>query len=223
MMDFLEKVLWTFGLIGVLCLPLFSFIGQKSYIRDEDIQVQEAQSAQKQEEALNSILKYLKGKEKERFLQQIKLRKQMAKKSASVKSEASKSRFPSRVNNNVIREANSYDYLPPNTQVKFVSSDFKMKYASSFQEVMNVAKQAGSRFVRTPEGSRPQIIWINPGTIIHKLGFRPGDVLMRVNGRPVSSIRDGQNLYNALKNDREFLVEVYRQGAVHRFVYKMGE
>jgi len=54
------------------------------------------------------------------------------------------------------------------------------------------------------------------------MGFRPGDILLKVNNRPVSSIAQGRNIYSSLKNERNFLIEVMRNGQTHRFIYRIG-
>ncbi|RME81017.1 MAG: PDZ domain-containing protein [Planctomycetota bacterium] len=209
----------------MLSLPILQFfIGQRSFTTDKDIEINETQDVEKKEEALKSILKYLSQTERKKVLAQIKAMKKNKKnfkKSPGQQNSYNRTRSS---NQPWIRDDSSNQFYGlPNYHVKVVSYDFKMKYAQSMQEVIRILRQATSRFIRTKEGPRPIITSIIPGTIIHRLGFRPGDLIMRVNGHPVNSVRSAQTLFKALRNDNEYLVEVYRQGKLHRFIFKIGQ
>ncbi|RME03085.1 MAG: hypothetical protein D6805_07805 [Planctomycetota bacterium] len=227
MLEKLEKLVLLLASLGFLTMLGSQFVvGKKSYFSEKDVQIFQRMSQKEKEEiAWEAFEKFLSPQEREKlrkqrehYLRLQKQRKKMARLHATQKNSPKPSQAPW---GNYIQEDPSTVGIYPNTRVWQISEEFKLKYASSFQEVMTLAKQAGSRFIQTPQGIRPIITWIKKNTIIHRLGFRQGDVILKVNGMPVSSVSQGRAIYNALKNEKLFMVEVYRQGQIYRFVYKI--
>ena len=78
---------------------------------------------------------------------------------------------------------------------------------------IELLQQATGTQVDLPDGSTAyQITSIQPDSVIAQGGFQPGDVLISVNGRPVSSPQDGVRLYNEFRNETRFVVEIERNG-----------
>lgn len=61
-----------------------------------------------------------------------------------------------------------------------------------------------------PHG-RFQLHEVDPASPIAQVGLEPGDILVAVNGHAVSKAR-GRELYELLKNERTFLVDIIRDG-----------
>ncbi len=64
---------------------------------------------------------------------------------------------------------------------------------------------------QTPRGLY-QLIEVRPGSFVEKMGFRPGDVLLRVDGRPIHALEDASRAYAWVKLTDRFSVEVLRDG-----------
>jgi type II secretory pathway component PulC len=90
------------------------------------------------------------------------------------------------------------------------------KYASIFEETKN----AESEVVQTPYGTGVRLISVVKGSIIEKVGFVPGDILVAINGRTLEPLtgsitdvyKDGERLYEELKGQELFEIEIIRNG-----------
>jgi len=64
----------------------------------------------------------------------------------------------------------------------------------------------------TPSGAVDgfQLFEIAKDSIYDKVGLKNQDVLQRVNGQPLNSVETGLDLFNALKNDNHFVLDILR-------------
>lgn len=63
---------------------------------------------------------------------------------------------------------------------------------------------------------------IRCGSVLHQAGFRNGDVIHTVNGKPVTSIPQALSAYRKLRKKRSLTVEVERKGAVRKLRYRLS-
>lgn len=53
---------------------------------------------------------------------------------------------------------------------------------------------------------------INPGSTIEKLGFKPGDIILEVDGKPMDSVARAQELYAGLGSTSDMAITILRDG-----------
>jgi hypothetical protein len=84
------------------------------------------------------------------------------------------------------------------------------KYASIIEEVNNIERE----LVETPYGTAVKLTSIVRGSIVDRIGFVPGDILVAINGRTLGALMDkeGERLYDELKDLEVFEVEIIRNG-----------
>ncbi len=63
---------------------------------------------------------------------------------------------------------------------------------------------------------------IRCGSVLHQAGFRNGDVIHTVNGKPVTSIPQALSAYRKLRKKRILNVEVERKGATRKMRYRLS-
>lgn len=68
-----------------------------------------------------------------------------------------------------------------------------------------------------------RFVAIQPGSIYEKLGFKPMDVIKKVNGEDVNSPTKAMELYNALKSEGHINLTVERNGRDEQFNYSIQE
>ena len=68
-----------------------------------------------------------------------------------------------------------------------------------------------------------EITSIRPGSLIEETGLQPGDVILSVNGRPVSGDTDGRRLDAELKHEDRFWLVVDRSGEIRNLYYQVGD
>lgn len=83
--------------------------------------------------------------------------------------------------------------------------------------VPNIVPGTGGRV----EGFR--FVAIQPGSIYEKLGFKPMDVIKKVNGEDVNSPTKAMELYNALKSEGRITLSVERNGREEVFTYNVAD
>lgn len=105
---------------------------------------------------------------------------------------------------------------------KFItfSPEVTEKYASSLQETQHLMMQAASTIL--PNGEGVQIEEIDRGSLIEKTTLQPGDIIKSVNGIPIRGAVDGPQLYDSLRGQREFVLEIVRRGRSMRIYYAIG-
>jgi S1-C subfamily serine protease len=65
---------------------------------------------------------------------------------------------------------------------------------------------------REPTGGY-RLMALQSGTFLERIGLRAGDVVLRVDGRPINSLDDASRAYAWLRVTDRFTVEVLRNGA----------
>jgi general secretion pathway protein C len=68
-----------------------------------------------------------------------------------------------------------------------------------------------------------RFVAIQPGSIYEKLGFKPMDIIKKVNGEDVNSPTKAMELYNALKSEGRIQLMVERNGRDETFNYNISE
>lgn len=99
-----------------------------------------------------------------------------------------------------------------------------LKYTANMGEVLqqarmvpNIVPGSGGKV----EGFR--FVAIQPNSIYEKLGFKPMDVIKKVNGQDVNSPTQAMELYNALKSENRIQLTVERNGRDENFNYDIPE
>jgi general secretion pathway protein C len=67
-----------------------------------------------------------------------------------------------------------------------------------------------------------RFVAIQPGSVYEKLGFKPMDVIKKVNGEDVNSPTKAMELYNALKTEGRITLSVERNGRDETFIYNVN-
>lgn len=67
-----------------------------------------------------------------------------------------------------------------------------------------------------------RFVAIQPGSIYETLGFKPMDVIKKVNGEDVNSPTKAMELYNALKTEGRIILSVERNGRDETFTYNVN-
>jgi general secretion pathway protein C len=67
-----------------------------------------------------------------------------------------------------------------------------------------------------------RFVAIQPGSVYEKLGFKPMDVIKKVNGEDVNSPTKAMELYNALKTEGRINLSVERNGRDETFIYNVN-
>ncbi len=83
--------------------------------------------------------------------------------------------------------------------------------------VPNIIPGSGGRV----EGFR--FVAIQPGSIYEKLGFKPMDVIKKVNNEDVNSPTKAMELYNALKSENRIQLTIERNGRDEPFTYNIAD
>ncbi|MEC7946362.1 MAG: hypothetical protein VX265_02275 [Myxococcota bacterium] len=63
---------------------------------------------------------------------------------------------------------------------------------------------------------------IRCGSVLHQAGFRNGDVVHAVNGKPVTSIPQALSAYRKLRKKRILNVEIKRRGAIRKLRFRLS-
>ena len=53
---------------------------------------------------------------------------------------------------------------------------------------------------------------VRPGSFFERIGLRPNDVVLRVDGRPINGVEDASAAYAWLRVTNQFAVEILRDG-----------
>ncbi|MFH1023950.1 MAG: PDZ domain-containing protein [Planctomycetota bacterium] len=54
-----------------------------------------------------------------------------------------------------------------------------------------------------------------------KRGFKTGDVIKSVNGKAIANVQEALNLYNKIKDEKKFIVEILRDGKTEKIEYEV--
>lgn len=86
----------------------------------------------------------------------------------------------------------------------------------SFDDAVSAAQSGGGRFVSTAEGKTAyEVSWVDERSdLATRLGLRPGDRVLSVNGHPVGTgVGAAQALFEQLRAERRFAVLIERGGS----------
>lgn len=98
---------------------------------------------------------------------------------------------------------------------------FREKYTNT-REALTLAREAAGRSATTSSGKDGfRITSIERGSLLEEVGIRPGDVIVSVNGRPVTGPDDGRRLYADLKHEEKIWVVVDRDGEIVNLYYEL--
>lgn len=98
------------------------------------------------------------------------------------------------------------------------------KYTSDLGSILQQARMVPNIIPGTGgrvEGFR--FVAIQPGSIYEKLGFKPMDVIKKVNSEDVNSPTKAMELYNALKTEGRIQLTIERNGRDETFNYNITE
>ncbi len=63
--------------------------------------------------------------------------------------------------------------------------------------------------------------YVKPGSLLYKYGFRSGDLILSVNGKPIRTVEEAFKIYNILRNEKIVKVEIERRGKVRTIIYEI--
>lgn len=116
--------------------------------------------------------------------------------------------------------ADAGDVAPQVTQAsenKFVVNQAELDSALSKLDVLYTEIRAVPNF-KDGKVDGMKILSIKPGSIFSKLGLRRGDVLSKINGQGID-IKNGFQLFTQLREQKQFQLELDRQGTTQAFEY----
>lgn len=64
---------------------------------------------------------------------------------------------------------------------------------------------------------------VRPGTIFTDIGFRNGDIITGVNGKPIESVDDALKFYSSLKNATNVNLQIRRRGVKQTIQYRVED
>lgn len=109
----------------------------------------------------------------------------------------------------------SHTIVPPQK----IDPLFRERYPR-YNSVFDEMKNAESELSETSYGTGIELTSIAKGSIIEKVGFVPGDILIAINGRRLDSLtgskidayKEGERFYEELKGQELFEIEIIRNG-----------
>lgn len=63
--------------------------------------------------------------------------------------------------------------------------------------------------------------YIKPGSLLYKYGLRSGDLILSVNGQPITTVEEAFKIYNILRNENYVKIEIERNGKKRVLVYEI--
>ncbi len=63
--------------------------------------------------------------------------------------------------------------------------------------------------------------YVKPGSLLYKYGFRSGDLILSINGKPIRTVEEAFKIYNILRNENLVKIEIERRGKVKTIVYEI--
>ena len=106
---------------------------------------------------------------------------------------------------------------------RFVIPEKEVEANKSIEDIYEKMRDSDSEFT-TDETGKPIILVtkVDENGIVHKIGFRSGDKVRAINGYSVSNMIDAVSLYTKLKDEKQFSVELERNGKKMVFFYRVG-
>jgi general secretion pathway protein C len=85
-----------------------------------------------------------------------------------------------------------------------------LKYTSDLSSVLMQARAVPARRAGTGEVYGWKLADIQPNSIFTQLGLQPGDTILNVNGRAVTSVQEAMAMYQEFQNASQIMLEVER-------------
>lgn len=98
-----------------------------------------------------------------------------------------------------------------------------LKYTNNLSSLLQQARSAPHRNLRTGEIDGFTILDFQPGSIFEQLGLNRMDVIKAVNGEPVDSPAKAMELYNALKSSDKVTITIEKDGRTEDKAYSITE
>lgn len=114
-----------------------------------------------------------------------------------------------------IQSTNQFEFTVDQSEIAKHTADLGAVLQQA-RMVPNIVPGSGGRV----EGFR--FVAIQPGSVYEKLGFKPMDVIKKVNNDDVNSPTKAMELYNALKTEGRIQLTVERNGRDETFIYNVN-
>jgi type II secretory pathway component PulC len=101
---------------------------------------------------------------------------------------------------------------PENIPVSCSSSSSCTVAKWYFDKIVSSSSQMRSQAKISSASTGYKLAWVKPGSGVHKLLFRSGDIITRVNGRSLTNQLEALTLYAGLKSTRTYKVNYTRGG-----------
>lgn len=122
---------------------------------------------------------------------------------------------PARSNSEVVQKGD-FEFTMRRADINKYTADLG-SILQQARMVPNIIPGSGGRV----DGFR--FVAIQPGSIYEKLGFKPMDVIKKVNGEDINSPTKAMELYNALKSESRLQLSVERNGREEIFKYDIPD
>jgi len=99
----------------------------------------------------------------------------------------------------------------PNRIVKSISkSEIQQKVLNNLDNALNGVRAGPYRVGGKIEGFK--LFSVAPFNILYSMGARSGDIVKRINGQPIDSTEKLMKMWETLKTDTRFVIELERSG-----------
>ena len=118
-----------------------------------------------------------------------------------------------------VRKMPGVRYKPPEKVPEILYRKYQ-----SFQDTWDLVQEGGGEFTETDAGTAYQVNWVDQNSYLYsKLGLRPGDKVIAVNGQPIGkSMQAGKAMFEQFKGEQRFAVLIERQGQKTVLSFSVG-
>lgn len=96
-------------------------------------------------------------------------------------------------------------------------------WADKLADVPGLAREIGVEvYSENNQQKGYRLVAIQNSTLLNSLGLQPGDILLSVNGRAMSSVQEGLAAYQQIKSGGQVTVEINRNGQRETRVYNVS-
>ncbi len=95
------------------------------------------------------------------------------------------------------------------------------KYKDNFADLYDEISKSDANFTRDGNGSYLDVTKVQRNSIVDGIGIKVGDKVRSVNDNEISSPKVAKELYDKLKNETTFLVEIERGGKTIYILYEI--
>jgi C-terminal processing protease CtpA/Prc len=115
--------------------------------------------------------------------------------------------------------------IPKDAEVaRFVIPAREVEACKSIEDIYERMRESDSIFTTDDLGNPIVLVTkVAEKGLIHKIGFRVGDKIRAINGYSVSNMLDAVALYTRLKDEKQFSVELERDGKKMVYRYRIGQ